>query len=56
MALINNNTVYIRPISAIKTPQNRVIIIKDTEVTIRVTEVTSPDTTVAVSIWENTTW
>jgi len=56
MAIINNNIVEITAVHAITSPMNRVIILKDTEVTIRVTEITSPDTTEAVSMWESNNW
>ena len=56
MALINNKIIEIQPVSAISSPQNRVIIIKDFEVTIRIAEVTSPDATEAMLIWENSVW
>ena len=56
MALINNSIIEIPSVSAISTPQTRVIIIKDFEVTIRIAEVTSPDATEAVLIWENSVW
>ena len=51
-----NKIIEIQHVSAISSPQNRVIIIKDFEVTIRIAEVTSPDATEAMLIWENSVW
>lgn len=56
MALINNTIIEIQPISTIKIPQNRVIVIREGEITIRISEVTSPDITEAVATWENNVW
>jgi len=56
MAIISNNIVEIQPISAVKPPQNRVIVIREGEITIRISEVTSPDITEAVATWENSVW
>lgn len=56
MALINNKIIEIPSVSAISSPQTRVIIIKDFEVTIRITEVVSPDATEALLMWENSVW
>ena len=57
MALINNtNIIEIPSINAIKSPQNRVITIKNKEVTIRIIGITSPDSVETVWVWENSVW
>lgn len=57
MAIINNtNIIGVPSINAIKSPQNRVITIKNKEVTIRIIGITSPDSVEAVSMWENSVW